>query len=345
MTIRFVGVDIAKNVFQVHASNSRGKALWKKRLKRSEWIDQIYRHIPTTAIIAMEACSSAHHWARRLQSLGYQVKLIPAQYVKPFVKSNKNDQADAAAICEALSRDDMRFVAVKSVEQQDTQALHRIRETLMRDRTAKTNQIRGLTAEYGLVAAQGYAALGKAVPQWLEEADNGLSPRFRAQLNALYEDWQRLNERIAEMDKEIAQQVRADETAARLIALRGVGPMGASALSIELGSTSEFTRGRDFAASLGLTPRQHSSGGRDRLLGISKRGDSYLRKTLVHGARAVIRHIGERDDPLSCWIRRMLERKHPNVVAVALANKTARIAWSLIQKDQQIDPNRMAATA
>jgi len=344
MKISWVGVDIAKNVFQVHATDARGKALWQARLKRNEWLAAVYERVDKDAVIAMEACASAHHWARELQRRGYTVKLIAAQFVKPYVKSNKNDKVDAAAICEALSRPDMRFVAHKSVVQQDIQAMHRVRSELVAQRTAKANQIRGLVGEYGVIAPVGLAKLRQALPMWLEDTEFGLSAPFRFLLQGLYEDLVRVDERVRSLDKSIAESVALDPAAQRLLQLRGVGPLIASALSGALGDGKAFGRGRDFAASLGLTPRQHSSGGKERLLGISKRGDPYLRKLLVHGARAVIRFAERHDDALSCWIKRMLSRKHSNVVTVALANKTARIAWAVVHGDVDSDPSLMAAT-
>lgn len=274
----------------------------------------------------MKACASAHYWARRLREKGFRVKLIGAQFVKPYVKSNKNDRVDAEAICEAMSRPSMRFISIKSVEQQDIQASHRIREELVGQRTVKANQIRGLVGEYGLIAPVGIGQLRRALPCWLEDAENGLTDSFRQLLSGLQDDLIHLDERIKKLDKVIEQQVTSSAQGQRLLSLRGVGPLVASALLSALGDGKAFRKGRDFAASIGLTPRQHSTGGRDRLLGISKRGDRYLRKLLVHGARAIIHHANRRDDSLSQWINRLCQRKHSNVVSVALANKTARAA-------------------
>lgn len=280
---------------------------------------------------------------RPVKKSGYTVKLIAPQFVKPYVKSNKNDRVDAEAICEALSRPGMRFVTPKSIRQQDTQAMHRIRSELVEHRTAKANQIRGLIGEYGIVAPQGIVQLRKAIPDWLEDAENGLTLEFRFLLRSLYEDLQRFDERVAELNKTVEQQVAADPVAMRLMTLRGVGPLIASALSAALGDAKEFNRGRDFAVSTGLTPRQHSSGGKERLLGISKRGDPYLRTLLIHGARSVIRHAKNRSDPLSQWIQRLSERKHFNVVTVALANKTARMAWAVVHGETEYKPELSAA--
>ena len=242
----------------------------------------------------MEACASSHHWDRQLQARGYSVKLIAAQFMKPYVKSNKNDRVDAEAICEAMGRPNMRFVAVKTVGQQDIQAAHRIREELVHQRTAKANQIRGLVGEYGIVAPVGIGQLRAALPVGWKVPRMALTDAFRVLLAGLAEDLRHPDDRIETVTASIEHQVQTDPVAKRLMTLRGVGPLTASALSGALGDRDgqAFRRGRDFAASLGLTPRQHSTGGRDRLLGISKRGDSYLRKLLVHGARAVLRHAG-----------------------------------------------------
>ena len=338
MNIIRVGVDIAKSVFHVHGVDRHGKTQWQGKYSRQKWLDALSRKVPAGAEIGMEACASSHHWARELQKRGYHVRLIAAQFVKPYVKSNKNDRVDAEAICEAMSRPNMRFVAPKTVAQQDIQAAHRIREELVGQRTAKANQIRGLVGEYGIIAPVGIQQLRQALPGWLEDAENGLTDSFRALLNGLAEDLRYLDDRIVE-------SVRKNPVAKRLMTLCGVGPLTASALSGALGDGKAFRRGRDFAASLGLTPKQHSTGGRDRLLGISKRGDSYLRKQLVHGARAVLRHVDGKDDGLSHWLKGLASRKHFNVATVALANKTARIAWALAHGEEDYDEKLAAAGA
>ena len=232
----------------------------------------------------------------------------------------------------------MRFVAIKTVEQQDIQAVHRVRSGLMNDRKSLANRIRGLVAEYGLVAPLTLPALQSAIPGWLEDADNGLSDRFRSLLHGLWEDLQRLTQRIAEMDKTI--RLLADENAItqRLQQLRGVGPLVATALVATVGTGQQYARGKQMAAAIGLTPRQHSSGNKDRLLGISKRGDAYLRTILIHGARAVISQAKHRNDPLSRWCIDLAQRRHPNVAAVALANKTVRMAWAMMKNETNYDP-------
>lgn len=343
MQINRVGVDLAKNVFQVHGVDHSEQPVWRARLKRDRWIGELERRVDPGSTIGMECCAGAHHWARLLRSRGYRVRLIAPQFVKPYVKSNKTDRNDAAAICEAMSRPEMRFVPVKSVEQQDIQAVHRIRSELVSQRTAKANQIRGLVGEYGLVAPLRIGHLRRAVPAWLEDAENGLSDRFRRLLAGLWEDLCGLDERITTLDEELGAIARSHPAAQRLQQLNGVGPITATALVVALGDGKAFRRGRDFAVSLGLTPKQHSSGGKARMLGISKRGDAYLRQLLVHGARAAVRTAGKREDPLSEWIQALLRRKPANVATVALANKTARMAWAMIRKDCDYQPDLAAA--
>jgi len=342
MNISRVGVDLAKSVFHVHGVDRHGQVQWRGQYPRHRWLKALLTRVPKGTPIGMEACASAHYWARALQQYGYPVRLIAAQFVKPYVKSHKNDRVDAEAICEAMSRPQMRFVPVKTVAQQDTQASHRIREELVGQRTAKANQIRGLVGEYGLVAPTGLAQLRAALPQWLEDADNGLTEAFRGLLAGLAGDLRHLDARIAALDAHITQHLQHDPVARRLLAVCGIGPLTASALASALGDGQAFSRGRDFAASLGLVPRQHSTGGRQRLLGITKRGDGYLRKLLVHGARAVLQHAAKKSDPLSQWLNTLALRKHPNVVIVALANKMARLAWAMTRHQTPYNPDLAA---
>jgi len=341
MKLMRVGVDLAKNLIQVHGVDRNEQPVWRRRLSRKKWLKVLLETIEPGCEIGMEASSSAHHWARQLQAQGFTVKLIAPQFVKPYVKSNKNDANDAEAVCEAMSRPSMRFVAVKSVEQQDIQAVHRIRSELVGQRTAKANQIRGLAGEYGLTAPQQLCQLRKAIPGWLEEPDNGLSERFRRLLNGLWEDLTELDERVGELDAEIAAIAQEEPAAMRLQQLRGVGPITATALVAAVGNGAQFANGRQMSAALGLTPRQHSSGGKDRLLGISKRGDSYLRTLLIHGARSAIRTAKDKEDRLSRWVTALVERTHPNVAAAALANKTTRIAWAMLRNGTDYQPNRV----
>jgi transposase len=332
MKIIRVGVDLAKNVFQLHGVDRSEKEVWRRKLDRGNWIKVLLDKVEPGCEIGMEACSGAHHWARLLQAKGFVVKLIAPQFVKPYVKSNKNDANDAEAICEAMSRPSMRFVSVKTVEQQDIQAVHRVRASLVDQRKATANQIRGLTSEYGLIAPRELVHLRTAIPRWLEDLDNGLSERFRRLLRGLWQDMLTLDQRITELEREIEEIARQDPVAARLQQLRGIGPITATALVATVGDASQFANGRQMAASFGLTPKQNSSGGKDRLLGISKRGDTYLRCLLIHGARAVLRTAQAKTDRLSIWVTRIATTRHHNVAAVALANKTARIAWAMMSR-------------
>jgi transposase len=343
MKLTRVGVDLAKQVFQVHGVDRGERPVWCKRLKRSRWIADLEREAEPGAEIGMEACGGAHHWARVLQAKGYRVKLIAPQFVKPYVKTNKTDANDAEAICEAMSRPSMRFVAVKTVDQQDLQAVHRVRSSLIRERTAKANQLRGLVYEYGLVAPQQISSLRRAVPQWLEDAENGLTVRFRSLLAGLYRDLKQLDERVRELDKEVAAITREHEPVRRLMQINGVGPLIASALYALVGDARQYRNGRDLAVALGLTPRQHSSGGKEKLLGISKRGDKYMRTLLIHGARSALRTAPGRTDRISRWALALAERSHPNVAVTALANKTARVAWAMLRHGANYEPERLAA--
>jgi transposase len=336
MNIKRIGIDLAKQVFQVHGVDGQEKAVLRQKLARAKMLTYFQKLPP--CLIGMEACSSAHYWGRELQKMGHTVKLMAPQFVKPYVKSNKNDANDAEAICEAVARPTMRFVAIKTIEQQDIQAVHRIRSELVQQRTAKVNQIRGLLGEYGLVVGQRIDVLRKALPLILEDAENGLTVDFRTLLEGLQQDLITLDQRVDEMDKKIKLLASSNEDAKRLQQIPGIGPITATALISAIGDGKQFKRGRDLAAWLGLTPRQHSSGGKDRLLGISKRGDAYLRTLLIHGARAVLKVVGNKEDPRSRWIQNLCGRRNKNIAAVALANKNARIVWALLTKKTDFLP-------
>ena len=347
MKITRIGIDLAKLVFQIHGVDRAGKTVLVRQLKRSQMLAFFQKLEP--CLIGMEACASSHHWARTLTAMGHTVKLIAPQFVKPYVKGNKNDANDAEAICEAMSRPNMRFVPVKTVAQQDIQALHRIRSELVHQRTAKVNQLRALLAEYGQSIAQGIRNLRQALPCVLEDDGNGLSAEFRVLLMGLYEDLVYLDSRVARQDEAIAKLARENAEAKRLMQLRGIGPITATALVAALGSGRQFKCGRDAAAWVGVVPGQHSSGGKDRLLGISKRGDVYLRTLLIHGARAVVKTCQGKDDALSLWVQRLCSRRNKNIAAVALANKTMRMAWAMLTNGSDYDPlhreKTMALTA
>jgi transposase len=339
--IKFVGIDLAKRSFHLYAVDAEGRAVLSRKVTRAR-LSAVVAQLPACTI-AMEACGSAHHWARLFRTFGHEVRLIAPQFVKPYVKSNKNDAADAEAICEAAQRPGMRFVAVKTVEQQDIQAIHRMRSLAVQQRTAQINQIRGLLLEYGLEVAQGRAAIQRRLPEILEDADNGLSERFRAEVHELAEELRHLNERVAHYDEQIEQIAQGDAQARALMTIPGLGAKGATALLAAVGEDPQLLKnGRGLAAWLGLVPRQHSTGGRERLLGISKRGDVYLRNLLIHGARAVLRCIERKEDPTSRWATALKARRHTNVAVVAMANKIARIAYAVIVTGKPYDPAKAA---
>ncbi len=328
MKITTVGIDLAKTVFQVHGVDKRGKAILQKRLRRKQVLVFFARLSP--CLIGMEACGGAHYWARKLQAQGHTVKLMAPQFVKPYVKANKTDAADAEAICEAVARPSMRFVPIKNAEQQAVLSLHRARQGLVRARTAQANQIRGLLAEYGITLPQGICHVAKRLPEIVEDVENDLPGVFRELLVRLRAHLVELDRRVQELEEWINAWHRSNEDSRRLAQIPGVGPLTASALIASIGDARTFKNGRQLAAWLGLVPRQHSSGGKVLLLGISKRGDAYLRTLLIHGARSVIQVAETKTTPTDRWSTGMLERRHKNVAVVARANKNARVAWALL---------------
>jgi len=338
--ITTIGFDLAKDVFQVHAVDERGHAVLKRQLKRSQ-VATFFANLPP-CLVGMEACSSAHHWARKLQGLGHTTRLIATQFVKAYVKSNKNDAADAEAICEAVARPNMRFVPIKNVEQQAVLALHRARHALVKARTAQANQIRGLLAEFGLIIPKGITYIRARVPQLLEDAGNELPSEFRLLIERLTQHLIELRRRADEIGAQIETWHRNSDLSRRLIAIPGVGPMSASALAASVGDGRNFTNGRQLAAWLGLVPRQSSTGGKNVLLGMSKRGDAYLRTLLIHGARAIISRVRQKQHS-NPWVLNVMERRNRNVAAVALANKNARIAWALLAHNRHYRADYAAA--
>lgn len=331
-----VGLDLAKNVFQVHGADTHGRVLFRKKLQRSQ-MAAFFAQLPPS-LVAMEACASSHHWGRKLSALGHSVRLIAPQYVKPYVKGQKNDAADAAAICEAVVRPDMRFVALKSVDQQSQMALHVVRSGLIKQRTALSNQIRGLLAEFGLVLPKGLAQLRRQLPVLVQEPGNDLTPVMRQLLVLLHQQLHQLDEPIGLLERQIAQQARRDDASRRLQQIPGIGVMTASALVASVGDANQFEDGRQMAAWLGLVPRQHSSGGKSVLLGITKRGDKYLRTLLIHGARSALQSYQRYPHRMPVWIQKLLQRKHPNVVCVAMANRTVRVAWAMLTGGEDYRP-------
>lgn len=332
MKVIRIGLDIAKTVFQVHGVDEHGKVVLRKTLKRDQ-VTAFFAHLPP-CLVGIEACGSAHHWARTLARFGHTVRLMAGQFVAPYRKSGKNDGNDAEAICEAVGRPNMRFVPVKSEEQEAVLMVHRARELMMESRTAQVNQIRGLLAEFGLVVAQGIEKLRGHTPAILEDAENGLPALARETLNELLKQLRYFDERVAHYDRQIARLAAASEPAQRLMAVAGIGPLTATALVASVGDAKVFHNGRQLTAWLGLVPRQHSSGGKFRLGAITKRGDAYLRKLLIHGARSVIATLARRDDAKSRWVKGIKERRGANVAAVALAAKHARIVWALLAKGE-----------
>lgn len=336
MTIALLAIDLAKSVFQLHGADERGKPLLRKQVKRAKLAETIQK-LPKCRIV-MEACGGANYWARRFREMGHEVQLISPQFVKPFVKSNKNDRNDAEAIAEAAFRPTMRYVPIKSIAQQDIQMLHRARSMLVKERTAQANQIRGLLAEYGIVMPQSVNTLRKQLPLILEDAANELTDLGREVFTDLYTRLTELDEHIAQYDQRILRNTQASPQCARLQQVRGIGPMTASAFVAAVGNARDFKNGRQFAAWLGLVPKQFSSGGKDRLFGVSRRGDKYLRTLLVQGAHAVLSRCEHKTDSLSRWANRIRKEKGVHVAAMALANKTARITWALLAKEQNYCP-------
>lgn len=324
-----IGLDIAKNVFQIHGVDRHGNAVVQRKLRRGEMLKYFSNLEPS--LVGIEACHGSHYWARELTALGHTVRLLPTQYVKPFLVGGKNDANDAAAICAAVTRKDIRCVSIKSAEQQSLQSVHRMRERLVQDRTAKSNQIRSMFAEEGFVFPIGLHQLRKGIVGLLGDPNSRITLVLR-KLGAMYlEQLDALQQWIDELSNEIAELFKCSEVCQRLSTVPGIGPVIATALVSCVGDPSQFRNGRQFAAWLGLTPRQRSSGGKTSLGGITKRGDTYLRTLLVQGAHAVIHFVNRRDDRHSRWIKTLMQRRHASVATVALANKIARIAWAMLK--------------
>jgi transposase len=346
MKITRLGLDLAKNVIQMHAVNARNEVVIRKAFSRLKLMAFMQGLEP--CLVGMEACAGAHHWARCFQAMGHRVVLIAPQHVKPYVLGQKNDANDAAGICEAMARPTIPQVAIKTQAQQDIQALHRIRSEVMKTRTAKVNQVRGLLAEYGVVIAQSIHQCRRTLPLILEDAENGLSVDFRTLLSDLYEDLVMLDQRLVQLDAAVHDSVRQHDVARRLSALPGIGPLTASAMLTVLPDAKQaanFTNGRQFAAFLGLTPKQHSSGGKQRLFGIHKHGNSYLRGLLVHGARSMQRVAINKEDTRSHWLVELGKRRHRNIATVAMANKTARTVWAIVRYERSYQSDWQDAVA
>jgi transposase len=338
MNTTTIGLDIAKSYFQVHGVDAYGRPTLQRQLRRAQLL-MFFANLPP-CLVGIEACASAHHWARKLSEFGHQVKLMPPQFVKAYVKTNKNDARDAEAICEAVARPNMRFVAVKTVAQQELLMLHRVRQRLVVERTAKVNQLRGLLAEFGIVMPQGLHSLERLMPEILGDAENGLTCRLRERFCQLFSHMRELSATVKEWERQIVSWHRENPLSRRLEKIPGIGPLSASALVASIGDVRTFKSGRQLAAWLGLVPRQESSGGKTRLLGISKRGDRYLRTLLILGARSVLRQmkLDAAAVPRS-WLGRLMARRHLHIAAVALANKNARIVWALLAHGREYRAN------
>ncbi len=331
-----IGLDIAKRVFQAHAVDRESGEVTRTKLGRAELLQHFAQMQPS--LVAMEACGAAQHWAREFRKLGHEVKLIAPQFVRPFVKTNKNDAADAQAIWTAAQQPEMRAVAVKTEEQQAVLALHAIRERLKKARAAAINQLHGLMGEFGIELPRGWRTmLAKAVAA-LDQADSAVPALLQPQLHRQLAEVRSLTEQMAEVERQIASWKRGQEECERIAAIPGVGLLTATAAVATMGEARTFRSGRQFAAYLGLVPRQTGTGGRVQLLGISKRGDTYLRTLLIHGARSVLAHRQAAADPNS-WLGRLLQRRPKNVAAVALANKMARQIWAIVAHERTYEPN------
>lgn len=332
MSIVILGIDLGKNSCSIVGLDANGSVKVRRRMRRDGVIAFAAR-LPPCAM-AMEACCGAHHMGRSLAALGHEVRLMSPEYVRPYVKAQKNDDRDAEAIAEAATRPTMRFVELKSEEQLDVQTLHRVRDRLVGERTSLTNQIRSLLLERGHVVAQGHARLRRLLGELLEPDAGALSPRMAFLLADMRIRWEELDRRIAAFDAEFATMARTDDRARRLTSIPGIGALNATALVAAVGDAATFEKGRDLAAWLGLVPRQATTGGRPKLLGITKRGSRYLRKMLIQGARSAMPSLARSDTAVGSWLRALLARTHPNVAVVALAAKMARTVWALLRHER-----------
>jgi transposase len=332
MELHAIGIDLGKTLFHLVGVDASGNVMVRKRCSRT----QLLKYTANLRVqrIGMEACSGSHFLGRALCEQGHDARLMPAQYVKPYVKTNKSDYIDAEAVAEAVQRPTMRFVPIKTEGQLDLQAVHRLRERWVMRRTAVVNQIRGLLLERGMTLPKGRSHVDQALPEILGGTDSRLSDTFRALLAQLQLELDQLTARIAQMDSVIQHTVKENEACQRLTAIPGVGPVTATALVAAIGNGSGFRKGRDLAAWVGVVPREYSTGGKPRLLGISKRGNNYLRRLFVQGARTVLQHRAKQSPGLSTWLAQLLARAHQNVVIVALANKLIRMAWAVLCKNE-----------
>ena len=341
MLIAVLGIDLGKNSCSVVGLDGTGQVVLRRRMQRESVIEFASGLAP--CVVAMEACCGAHHLGGALHAHGHRVRLMSPEYVRPYVKAQKNDDRDAEAIAEAATRPTMRFVELKSAEQLDMQSLHRVRDRLVGERTALMNQLRAVLLERGIAVPQGRRKLEHHLALILDDDDGRLSPRVRSLVADMRAEWGALDRRIEAFDDEFAARVKTDDAARRLASIPGIGVLNATALVAAVGNAVAFARGRDLAAWLSLVPRQMTTGGKPRLLGITKRGNKYLRKLLVHGARAALPSLLASTTPLGKWLRSLLERAHKNTVIVALANKLARIVWAVLRHGGTYDAAAVTA--
>ncbi len=336
MNVTLIGIDLAKSVFQVCAVNQQGKVVFNRQVRRARLMELLVQY--PDAVMAMEACSGSNYWGRELLQRGFQVRLIPPQHVKPFVKGNKNDRNDAFAITEAAHRPHMRFVQPRTLAQTDVIQVHRVRERKLNQRTALINQIRGLLVEYGIVVARGKERLKATLPELLEQVDNGLTASARQLFAELQQEWTQLDRGIQRLDQQIHRHSRSDEAAQRLMAIKGVAEQTSTAAVAFAGRGEAYRNGRHFSANLGLVPKEHSSGGKQRQGGVTKRGNRYLRRLLIQGAWSVVRNAHKNQDRLSRWAVKLIERRGKHKAVVAVANKIARIIWSMLYHGTEYNP-------
>jgi transposase len=342
MQIAVIGIDLGKNICSLAGLDGSGQVVVRRRVRRENVFKIVFQLKPET--VAMEACGGAHHLGRLLRDAGFEVRLMSPEYVRPYVKAQKNDDRDAEAIAEAATRPTMRFVELKSAEQLDMQVLHRARDRLVAERTALINQLRAVLMERGIVVPQGRRKLSQALAEILEGGDAALSVRVCTLIKDMREEWCDLDRRICAFDNEFAARAREDEGARRLATIPGIGVLNATALVAAIGNGQSFARGRDLSAWLGLVPRQQTTGAKPRLKGITKRGNVYLRKLLIHGARAAMTPLSGTNTLLGKWLRGLRARAHVNTVVVALANKLARIAWAILRTGQTFEAREAVAT-
>lgn len=343
MSTSLVGIDLAKNNNSVCSLNPKGKVISIKKLSRYKLAHFIQNHKPT--LIAMEACGGAHYWARMAKEAGHRVKMMHPSYVKPFVKTNKNDSSDAHAIAEAALRDSIPCVPIKESWQQDILALHRIKERLTRNKTGLSNEVRGLLYEYGITLPKGTTSFKKKVYLLLDSDNESLSPILREQIALLIQEYKEIEAKLENIRGKIATISKQNETCKKLEKLPGIGPMTATAIVAAMGNGNVFKNGRHFAAWLGLVPKHFGTGGKIKIIGISKRGDRYIRKLLIQGAHAVLRWVEKKESPMHSWLKKLLQNKNKNKAAVALANKNARIIWKLVTGDEEFNISKAYAVA